>query len=359
MTTEKKEKNTPIDSTGREIQRKIITLRSIRNCIQLGVFLLTAGIGLQFFIYVHQASGPDFISVARPPGIEGFLPIGALMGWRVFIHTGHWDMLHPAAMVIFGFAGIVSLMLRKTFCGWFCPVGTLSEWLWKAGERLFGKNYRMPPWLDLPLRSLKYLLLGFFFWIIFSMDISVLFGFLLGHYYKMADVKMLYFFTEMSATTMIVLTILVVSSFLIRNSWCRYFCPYGALMGLLALFSPTRIQRNPDTCTGCKRCSKACPYYLPVDRKQQILSSECNGCMECTLICPQENTLHLKTKGVSKNVWSAAHMGIVIIALFVSLVYTARITGHWKSSLSENEFRGRLLQIESPQYIHPSIRSKN
>ena len=71
-------------------------------------------------------------------------------------------------------------------------------------------------------------------------------GFLQSPYYKMSDVKMLHFFTQMSILTMVVLTVLVLSSVVIRNVWCRYLCPYGALMGLLAAISPTRIQRNPD-----------------------------------------------------------------------------------------------------------------
>ena len=117
-----------------------------------------------------QISGDGPVTIQRPPGVEGFLPIGALMGWKLFLSTGTWDTVHPAAMVIFGFAVLISLMFRKSFCGWFCPVGTVSEWLWKLGRRLAGRNYKLPGWADYPLRGLKYLLLGFFIWIIFSMN---------------------------------------------------------------------------------------------------------------------------------------------------------------------------------------------
>ncbi len=326
-----------------------------RNWIQLGVFLITIGIGFQFFIFVHQASGNGAVTVLRPPGIEGFLPIGALMGWKLFVQTGIWDPIHPAAMVILGFAGVISLALRKSFCGWFCPVGALSEWLWESGENLFGKNYKLPVWADLPLRSLKYLLSGFFVKVIFSMNIPAILGFLRSPYYKMSDVKMLCFFTQMSFLTMVVLTILVLASVLIRNVWCRYLCPYGALMGLLAVFSPTRIQRNLDTCINCKNCSLACPYHLPVDTKKSIISPECNGCMECTRVCPVENTLELKTAGTGKNSWSTAKLGAVVIGIYIVMVYTAGITGHWKSSVTEHEFRVRLQTINSPEFTHPSV----
>ena len=89
--------------------------QQIRHQVQLAVFLLTMGIGLQFYVYVKQASGPDAITVQRSPGVEGFLPIGALMGWKHFLLTGNWDMVHPAAMVILGYAVLLSFFLRKTF----------------------------------------------------------------------------------------------------------------------------------------------------------------------------------------------------------------------------------------------------
>jgi polyferredoxin len=325
----------------------------LRNYVQLGVFLVTIAVGVHFFIYVHQATGQGVITLSRPAGVEGFLPIGALMGWKLFLLTGTWDSVHPAAMVILGFAAVISFGLRKSFCGWFCPVGTLSEWLWKSGRKLFGKNYQLPQWLDFPLRTLKYLLLAFFVWTIFSMSRLAIVAFLQGPYYKMSDVKMLFFFTQMSTTTAVVLITLALVSLVVRNFWCRYLCPYGALMGLLSLFSPTRVQRNPETCIDCKLCSEVCPYHLTVDRKLRIISPECNGCMDCTLVCPVRNTLELRTMGVSKKIWSAARLGAAIIVLYLGLVYAARITGHWNSSVSEHEFRLRLQEIHSAKYTHP------
>ncbi|MFC1580926.1 4Fe-4S binding protein [Thermodesulfobacteriota bacterium] len=340
-----------------KIERKTEKSGSIRfrTWVQLGVLMVTLGIGIQFFVYVHQATGDGPITIERPPGVEGFLPIGALMAWRLFFETGVWDPIHPAAMVILGFAGIISLLLRKSFCGWFCPAGTFSEWMWKLGKRIFGKNYQIPLWADYPLRSLKYLLLVFFLWIILSMEGNALEGFLQGPYYKMADVKMLFFFTRMSLLTASVLAILIFSSLLVQNPWCRYLCPYGALMGLFALLSPTKIQRNPETCIECNRCSEVCPYHLPVHQKIHTRSPECNGCMDCTLACPVENTLALKTMGIRVKSWSPIMLGAVIIISFITVYLLAQVTGHWKSSLSPQEFSKRLAEIDSPLYTHPTV----
>ncbi len=79
------------------VERKKNHVWGKRNCIQLAVFLVTIGIGIQFFIYVHQATGNGAVAGLRPPGVEGFLPIGALMGWKLFIQTGIWATTLPLA----------------------------------------------------------------------------------------------------------------------------------------------------------------------------------------------------------------------------------------------------------------------
>jgi hypothetical protein len=40
--------------------------------------------------------------------------------------------------------------------------GNVSEYLWKLGPSVFGRTFQLPRWVDIPLRSLKYLVLGFF-----------------------------------------------------------------------------------------------------------------------------------------------------------------------------------------------------
>ena len=74
--------------------------------------------------------------------------------------------MHPAGLfLLLAFLGI-SIAFRKAFCSWLCPVGTISEWLWQGGRAMFGRNFALPRWLDIPLRGLKYLLLAFFAWAI-------------------------------------------------------------------------------------------------------------------------------------------------------------------------------------------------
>jgi polyferredoxin len=327
-----------------------------RHLFQLAVLLLTAGIGLQFYIYVRQAIGAGPITVQRPPGVEGFLPIGALMGWKNFLLTGRWDAVHPAAMVIFGWAVLLSLVFRKVFCGWFCPIGTISEWCWRAGRKVFGRNLKLPAWLDVPFRSLKYLLLAFFVWAIGTMSIDEIEAFMNSPYYRLSDVKMLFFFTRRTSLSAAVLAVLLLLSFLVKNFWCRYLCPYGALLGIFSMSGPTRIRRNSTRCIDCGRCDRACPSGLPVSRKISIASAECIGCMDCMRACPSEEVLSLSTRGTRGRLWSEAGVAIFIALFFVLTVYAASIFGLWRGGVSDHEFRIRLETMDAPENTHPSIR---
>ena len=112
-------------------------------------------------------------------------------------------------------------------------------------------------------------------------------------YGAIADVRMLNFFRDLGETAAIVLAVLVVASVLVQNFWCRYLCPYGALLGLASLLSPLRIRRSESACIDCAKCAKACPSALPVDKLITIKSAECTGCMECVAVCPSEGALQL------------------------------------------------------------------
>ncbi|HTW47707.1 MAG TPA: 4Fe-4S binding protein, partial [Acidobacteriaceae bacterium] len=143
----------------------------IRRMTQAVFLLLNAWIGLQFFLWVRWFEiGGRGTPVSRPAGVEGWLPIAGLMNLKYLLVTGHVPTIHPAAMFLLVAFLLISLALKKAFCAWLCPVGTLSEYLWKLGRRVFGRNLTVPRWLDFPLRGLKYVLLGFFVFVIAAMS---------------------------------------------------------------------------------------------------------------------------------------------------------------------------------------------
>jgi polyferredoxin len=322
----------------------------IRQSAQLAFLLLNLWIGARFYLFVrYYELGGGTLFVDRPPGVEGWLPIAALMNLKYFVLTGAMPTVHPAGMFLLVAFLSISLLFRKAFCSWLCPVGTISEWLWKGGEAMFGRSLRVWRPLDVVLRGLKYILLGLFLFAVGSMSSVDIAAFLESPYGLVADVKMLDFFRRMGTTAAVVIGVLLLVSVVVKNAWCRYLCPYGALMGLVALVSPTRIRRNPDLCIDCAKCAKACPAALPVDRLASVRSAECSACMLCVTECPAVGALDLS---VSKRpVLPAWALATGAVAIFLALVGVARATGHWHTPVTDAQYRD--LIPRAAQFAHP------
>jgi polyferredoxin len=310
--------------------------QALRFAVQILFTAINVWIGVQFFLWVRWAeSGGRTFEVSRPAGVEGWLPIEGLMQVKYFLITGNVPHVHPAGFFLFSSFLIISFVFRKSFCSWMCPVGAASEYLWKLGRSVFGRNIQLPRWADLPLRSLKYLVLSFFGYAVIGMSAASIAEFLNSPYALVVDVRMLNFFRYIGGAAAWVVLGLVIASIFVQNFWCRYLCPYGAFLGLVSLPSPTRITRNPSTCIDCAKCVKACPAALPVDKLLQVRSAECTACLECVAVCPAKDTLTMSIPfGVRKrrplSPWSLA---VGIAALFLGIVGTAKVAGRWNTSL--------------------------
>lgn len=310
--------------------------------VQWGFLAWCLLIGIQFGLFIAGFAGGGVPTLGRPPSVEGFLPIGALISLRHWINTGAIHPAHPAAVVLLTTFLFMSLVGKKSFCSFICPVGTLSEQFWRGGKKLFGKNWRIWHPLDLLMRTTKYFLLYFFINIaFFQMPSRALGGFLNGAYWAIADVKMYYFFSRISAFALGVIIVLAFLSLPFKNFWCRYLCPYGALLGILSMASPWKIRRNEDTCINCGKCSRECPFHLPVDRKKVIRSAECTGCLTCASGCPvgpEVSALEMTLPRLNRSlpVWAYPLFVVLVFALGVGW---GMATGNWETSLTMDNYR--------------------
>lgn len=323
---------------------------AIRAGVQLAVLFLCLWIGLEFMRFMAWGLAPGgAAAVPHPAGAEGFLPISALLSLKYWVLTGRIHPAHPAGLFIFIAILALGLFLKKGFCGWMCPVGSVSEALWRLGRRLFGRNLRLPAALDAPLRAVKYLLLGFFLWAIWNMDGPMLEAFLDSPFNAAADLRMYRFFAHPSGLTLGVLGVLAGLSLVVQNFWCRYLCPYGALLGFLSLASPLRITRTAATCIDCGACARACPSRIQVHQAYRVASDECMACYRCVVACPVKDTLQMRAVG-GKAV-PAWVFGLLAAGLFMAITGLAMATGHWKSWLGPAEYRRLIPETEAA--THP------
>jgi polyferredoxin len=314
-------------------------MQPLRIAVQWCFLLFQLFLGVQFYRFVlHLRSAGAQPFVPRPDGIEGILPISALVSLKGWFLSGAINPIHPAGLVIFLTVIAVSLLLKRSFCSWICPVGTVSELFWKGGFKLFKENFRLPRWLDIGLRGVKYLLLAFFLGsILWLMPPERIADFILSDYNKIADVRLLDFFLRLSLVGFAVIASLALASLPARNPFCRFLCPYGALLGLLSMLSPVKVTRDMKTCVSCGVCTQVCPSYIPVMQRERVMSAECIGCWRCISHCRAEGALSMKLTGRRVMV-NGFLFAFLVVGIFWGGSMVGRITGHWHTAISLEEY---------------------
>ena len=228
---------------------------------------------------------------------EAFCPLGGIQAYASFLLNHSLACNMTNLQISMGLMLVIAVVFfSKLFCSVICPVGSVSEWLGKLGDKWkLRRNISGLP--DKILRSLKYILLFITFY--FSVTRSELFCKWFCPYFSVTsgfhpDVNIL------MAT--IVLVVVIFGSVFFRLFWCRYLCPINALSNLLSFFrnrpSPFfKIVRNSSNCTGCKLCSKACPHLIPVSSTHKVRNMDCHLCGDCIQVCPEKGTLSINRSG--------------------------------------------------------------
>lgn len=312
---------------------------SKRKCVQFAFLVIVLFIGIRFYQFISLIEAgiiPDF---ERPPGVEAFLPIGALVSFKYFLFTGIINNIHPSGLVLFLIICLTGIIAKKSFCGWVCPFGLFSDFLTKIHKKIFKNGFFIPPWLDLILRSLKYIIVGFFLYtIFFRMPINSIERFINSSYNRFSDLKMLQLFTNISGTTVTVIATLLVLSVIIRNLWCRYLCPYGALLGIISFFSFGKIIREPANCTDCGKCEKECPGFIKIREKKGVNSTECIACLKCVDTCLEKKAIGFSYFS-GRFTMSSTSMAIFIVLVFSVGIIIAKLSDHWQNNISKQEYQ--------------------
>lgn len=317
----------------------------LRHMVQILFAVIVVYIGVTFIVFVGQLGNGVLSEVRRPAGVEAFLPISALVGLKAWLSTGNFDPIHPAGLVIFLAVITVSMLFKRSFCSWICPIGTLSEGLAKVGKRVLGRNFLIPKWLDYLLRCVKYIILLFFVWVIFfGMSGESASEFVQTPYNMVSDIKMLQFMQHLDGVGMTVIGMIILFSILFENFWCRYLCPYGALLGLVSIISPYKVRRNHASCIQCGKCRKSCPNHIAVEQASSVWSPECTGCLNCVQHCPVNDTLSFKgclgLPSLSLNT-----LAYCVIGLWILFIFIAKFSGHWETNITVEMYR-RILPLD-------------
>jgi NAD-dependent dihydropyrimidine dehydrogenase PreA subunit len=134
-------------------------------------------------------------------------------------------------------------------------------------------------------------------------------------------------------------------------AWCRYLCPYGALLGALSLLSPLKIMRHAPSCIDCGLCTKACPSLLPVDRLRRVRSDECFACLSCVAACPVPRALRVETPAPWRRAVRPVVFACLVLLLFGGTIQAARMWGVWGNGISDQEYAEHLRNLHTYGHI--------
>ena len=242
---------------------------------------------------VEKGSSIPFIASAS---LHSVCPFGGVVSiYSLFTEGTFVQKIHESSFVILGIVVFLGILFGPVFCGWVCPLGSVQEFVGKIGRKLFKDKYNrfIPYKYDKYLRFLRYVVLA---WVVYMTAFTGKLVFSdIDPYHALFNL----WSSELAIGGVIVLSLTLFASLFIERPWCKYACPFGAVLGLTNLIRIFKIRRNPVTCVGCQKCSKACPMNINVAAQENIKDHQCISCLKCTseVSCPIDNTVELKTKG--------------------------------------------------------------
>jgi len=217
---------------------------------------------------------------------------------------------------------IVGILIGKSLCGWVCPFGFIQDLVGFVKR----KKTEVSPRTHETMIYIKYGILGIVLFISVTFSAAKLAG-ISGSYEEALGVFTEAPFTALSpaetlfatlpemvrdfanavseqrvdvlagisslpALFWVQLTIMIgvlIFAAYVPRSWCRYFCPHGAIMAILNKFSFIGLRREPVKCAkaGCRQCVEACPTRVPIlDLPWEKFSDpECIYCLKCADAC--------------------------------------------------------------------------
>jgi len=138
------------------------------------------------------------------------------------------------------------------------------------------------------------------------------------------------------------LGVVILGSLWIERFFCKYACPLGAVIGILAKVGLTKIHRDETDCKSCNICHKNCHAHVDFLAVTTITDSECNHCMDCVVDCPKPNVLSLRGPR-----WRFSHpvYATMLVVGLLGLVGASQMAGKWQTKpamVSFSDGKGKL-----------------
>lgn len=270
---------------------KRYTTRKIRMGVQIFFLLLIVLFSLNHY---REELGLEPLLLGSP-SLHAVCPVGGVVSVYSYFSEGVFvKKTHPSSFILMWIVLVLSLGLGAVFCGWICPFGTVQELIGAIGRKLFKRRYNqmIPAKIDRYLRYLRYVTLAAIVYL------TAVAGTLIFADYDPYFALFNLWSDEVVWTAFAVLGLTLGGALFVERPWCKYACPYGALLGIFNLFRFVKLSRNPKTCISCHRCDRRCPMNITPSDDGHVRDHQCILCLECTSenVCPVSDALLLKIR---------------------------------------------------------------
>ena len=299
-----------------KIKERLLKYNTPRRIVQFLSFMFLSS------IVFNLGSLPLLLPVLWTWGLNQNTAGDAFTGIQMFL--GGW----PNVSVVFPWLAVAAflitgILIGKSMCGWVCPFGFVQD--------LVGFIKRKQPDVSAETHGtllwIKYGILGIALFVSASYSVAKLANASQGYETALGVFAKAPFTTVSPAETLfaaiprgilnfqnailekpladvlssivnipvlfwlqfaILVGVLVFAAFIPR-SWCRYFCPHGAIMAVLNRFSFIGLRRDLTRCKKdeCRQCVMVCPTRVKIlDLPWEKFSDpECIYCMKCADAC--------------------------------------------------------------------------
>jgi len=139
---------------------------------------------------------------------------------------------------------VFALFFGRTFCAGACPLGAIQD-------IVVLKPIELPKWIQKVLGLIPYLYLG----------LAILYVVTKSEFIICRYDPFVGFFRFDAPFDMLILGILFLAiGIFVARPYCRFFCPYGVILGWMSRFSSRHMSITPAACIQCKLCSNSCPF---------------------------------------------------------------------------------------------------
>ena len=257
-----------------EVQRPVPTSKA-RQLLDLG--LLAGALGLAAWLVLKTRSRRYVVILAIACLVyfgfvrEGCIcPIGSIQNVTTALVDPNYAI--PYFVIgVFMLPLVAALFFGRVFCSGVCALGSIQE-------LVLLKPIEVPPKLDRILRSFRwvYLVAAIGFAVLPAINRD----FIICRFDPFVG-----FFRFTGPFHMLLLggVFLVVGVF-VGRPYCRYLCPYGALLSVFSRYAWKSVSITPNRELDCGLCQKACPYGA-IEEMRAVRTS-CLACARCFDSCP-------------------------------------------------------------------------